>query len=58
MDLLLIDNSNIFIEVKNIVGQDGRFDYDKFVKNYTNFKNQKKILVGSLLRRVMGFGQL
>ena len=45
MDLLLIDNSNIFIEVKNIVGQDGRFDYDKFVKNYTNFKNQKKILV-------------
>ena len=47
MDLLLIDNSNIFIEVKNLVGQDGRFDYDKFVKNYTNFKNQKKILVGS-----------
>lgn len=47
MDLLLIDNSNIFIEVKNLVGQDGRFDYDKFVKNYINFKNQKKILVGS-----------
>ena len=47
MDLLLIDNSNIFIEVKNLVGQDGRFDYDKFVKKYTNFKNQKKILVGS-----------
>ncbi len=47
MDLLLIDNSNIFIEVKNLVGQDGRFDYDKFVRNYTNFKNQKKILVGS-----------
>lgn len=47
MDLLLIDNSNIFIEVKNLVGQDGRFDYDKFVRNYTSFKNQKKILVGS-----------
>ena len=47
MDLLLIDNSNVFIEVKNLVGQDGRFDYDKFVRNYTNFKNQKKILVGS-----------
>ena len=25
MDLLLIDNSNIFIEVKNLVGQNGRF---------------------------------
>lgn len=47
MDLLLIDDSNIFIEVQNLVGRDGRFDYDKFVKNYTNFKNQKKILVGS-----------
>ena len=47
MDLLLIDNSNIFIEVQKLVGRDGRFDYDKFVKNYTNFKNQKKILVGS-----------
>lgn len=47
MDLLLIDNSNIFIEVQNLVGRDGRFDYDKFVKNYTNFKNQKKIIVGS-----------
>ena len=55
MDLLLIDNSNIFIEVKNIVGQDGRFDYDKFVKNYTNFKNQKKILVGSTPPRSDGF---
>lgn len=55
MDLLLIDNSNIFIEVKNIVGQDGRFDYDKFVKNYTNFKNQKKILVGSTPPKSDGF---
>ena len=55
MDLLLIDNSNIFIEVKNLVGQDGRFDYDKFVKNYTNFKNQKKILVGSTPPKSDGF---
>lgn len=47
MDLLLIDNSNIFIEVQKLVGRDGRFDYDKFERNYTNFKNQKKILVGS-----------
>ena len=55
MDLLLIDNSNIFIEVKNLVGQDGRFDYDKFVKKYTNFKNQKKILVGSTPPKSDGF---
>lgn len=55
MDLLLIDNSNIFIEVKNLVGQDGRFDYDKFVKNYTKFKNQKKILVGSTPPKSDGF---
>lgn len=55
MDLLLIDNSNIFIEVKNLVGQEGRFDYDKFVKNYTNFKNQKKILVGSTPPKSDGF---
>ena len=55
MDLLLIDNSNIFIEVKNLVGQDGRFDYDKFVKKYTNFKNQKKILVGSTPPKRDGF---
>ena len=55
MDLLLIDNSNIFIEVKNIVGQDGRFDYDKFVKNYINSKNQKKILVGSTPPKSDGF---
>jgi hypothetical protein len=55
MDLLLIDNSNIFIEVKNLVGQDGRFDYDKFVKNYINSKNQKKILVGSTPPKSDGF---
>lgn len=55
MDLLLIDNSNNFIEVKNLVGQDGRFDYDKFVKKYTNFKNQKKILVGSTPPKSDGF---
>ena len=55
MDLLVIDNSNIFIEVKNLVGQDGRFDYDKFVKKYTNFKNQKKILVGSTPPKSDGF---
>ena len=55
MDLLLIDNSNIFIEVKNLVGQDGRFDYDKVVKKYTNFKNQKKILVGSTPPKSDGF---
>ena len=47
MDLLLIDNSNIFIEVQNHIGKDGRFDYKKFVRNHTNFDNQKKILVGS-----------
>lgn len=47
MDLLLIDNSNIFIETKNLVGPEGRFDYDKFEKNYTNSDIQKKILVGS-----------
>lgn len=45
----------IFIEVKNLVGQDGRFDYDKFVKKYTNFKNQKKILVGSTPPKSDGF---
>lgn len=55
MDLLLIDNSNIFIEVKNLVGQDGRFDYDKFVKKYINLKNQKKILVGSTPPKSDGF---
>ena len=42
MDLLLIDNSNIFIEVKNIVGQDGRFDYDKFVKIIQTLKIRKR----------------
>lgn len=42
MDLLLIDNSNIFIEVKNLVGQDGRFDYDKFVKIIQNLKIRKR----------------
>lgn len=47
MNLLLIDNSNIFIEIKNLVGSEGRFDYDKFVKNHINSNNQKKILVGS-----------
>ncbi|CAM4234433.1 hypothetical protein AT575_00290 [Streptococcus penaeicida] len=47
MDLLLIDNSNIFIGVRDIVTSEGRFDYDKFVKDYTNNVNQKKILVGS-----------
>lgn len=47
MDILLIDNSNIFIETKNLVGPEGRFDYDKFEKNYTNSDNKKKILVGS-----------
>lgn len=47
MDLLLIDNSNIFIEVKNLVGPEGRFDYDRFDEKYINSRNQKKILVGS-----------
>lgn len=42
MDLLLIDNSNIFIEVKNLVGQDGRFDYDKFVKNTQTLRIRKR----------------
>lgn len=47
MDLVLADNSNIIIEIKKLVGPEGRFDYEKFIKNHINFENQKKILVGS-----------
>lgn len=47
MDLLLIDNSNIFIEIKSQFSPEARFDYDKFSKQYASSDNLKKILVGS-----------
>ncbi|MGT2784517.1 NYN domain-containing protein [Streptococcus merionis] len=46
MDLLLIDNSNIFIGL-NQFEYGARIDYIKFVKKYTNNNNQKKVLAGS-----------
>ncbi|EMB78433.1 hypothetical protein SMU50_05179 [Streptococcus mutans 5SM3] len=46
MDLLLIDNSNIFIGL-NQFEYGARIDYIKFAKKYTNNNNQKKVLAGS-----------
>lgn len=46
MDLLLIDNSNIFVGL-NQFDHGARIDYIKFAKNYTNTNKQKKILAGS-----------
>lgn len=46
MDLLLIDNSNIFIGL-NQFDYGARIDYIKFAKKYTNSNNQKKVLAGS-----------
>lgn len=47
MDLLLIDDSNIFIEAKKLLGKDVRVDYDRFVKNYISESELRKIIVGS-----------
>lgn len=49
MDLLLIDNSNIFITLKQKYNDDlsVRFDYDKFQKIYLNESKLQKVLVGS-----------
>ncbi|CYU95502.1 TPA: NYN domain-containing protein [Streptococcus suis] len=46
MDLLLIDNSNIFIGL-NRFGYRARIDYIKFVKEHTGNANQRKVLAGS-----------
>lgn len=46
MDLLLIDNSNIFIGL-NQFDYGARIDYIKFRKNYTGNADQKNILAGS-----------
>ncbi len=46
MDLLLIDNSNIFIGL-NRFDYRARIDYIKFVKEHTGNANQRKVLAGS-----------
>lgn len=46
MDLLLIDNSNIFIGL-NRFDYGARIDYIKFVKEHTGNANQRKVLAGS-----------
>lgn len=46
VDILLIDNSNIFIGL-NKFDQGARIDYIKFSKKFTGVNGQKNILVGS-----------
>lgn len=47
MDLLLIDNSNIFIGLKNRYDQEARFNYPNFANKLICSKKIKKIIVGS-----------
>lgn len=47
MDLLLIDNSNIFIGLKNRYAYEARFNYPNFANKLICSKKIKKIIVGS-----------
>lgn len=47
MDLLLIDNSNIFIGLKNRYDYEARFNYPNFANKLICSKKIKKIIVGS-----------
>ncbi len=47
MDLLLIDNSNIFIGLKNRYDHEARFNYPNFANKLICSKRIKKIIVGS-----------
>lgn len=47
MDLLLIDNSNIFIGLKNRYDQEARFNYPDFANQLIRSERIKKIIVGS-----------
>lgn len=49
MSLLIVDNSNIFITLKQQYADDlsVRFDCEKFAKDFVSFPNLQKVIVGS-----------
>lgn len=49
MNLLIVDNSNIFITLKQQYADDlsVRFDYEKFAKDFIGYHNLQKVIVGS-----------
>lgn len=48
MDLLLIDNSNVFVGLsKRFEGENARFDYQKFTKISLENNSTRKVIIGS-----------